>query len=437
MIASSEIALTEQSASWNHPIFVSYEQAQTWAKSQQLASRREWRSLSHIPPHIPRNPCSVYSDFFTRGGWGGFLGTGRTNEKRASLKEMKLWARANAIQGMEHWAQHPDRPKNFLRRPERYYTLEFKAMGGWAGFLGLGQNKGSSRIEQYLASALAECANTPFSQARNRIEGADGKSYLVDMVCESERLIVEYDGRFWHEDKHDYDLEKTRQLEQAGWQVVRLREFGLNLITDRDLIIKANTPAQQKAELLLQHLLNLAKQQRMVLSEAFTAHTQHVVGHLGDYDHQWNKNVIRVQRYLTKSKAAAWFKKNNITTLKQWYKLPNRPLNMPYAVIEVYGEEFKALAGIVTRSEFVDAKGCFKKRDYASFEDTWQWARASGITSRKQWETSKTRPAQYPRSIERTYGEELKAIGGWPAFLNTDHGKFRNIGNSNFQKKAA
>ncbi|MBP1053826.1 DUF559 domain-containing protein [Rhodococcus qingshengii] len=38
------------------------------------------------------------------------------------------------------------------------------------------------------------------------------------------RVIVEYDGWYWHRDKAEKDLLKTRVLEKAGWTVIRIRE---------------------------------------------------------------------------------------------------------------------------------------------------------------------------------------------------------------------
>lgn len=46
----------------------------------------------------------------------------------------------------------------------------------------------------------------------------------VDLFVPNERLIIEYDGSYWHKDKADKDLEYTRLMLDLGYRVVRIRE---------------------------------------------------------------------------------------------------------------------------------------------------------------------------------------------------------------------
>jgi len=43
----------------------------------------------------------------------------------------------------------------------------------------------------------------------------------------SRRLVIEYDGEYWHKSKQDTDLRKTRELISMGFQVARIRENDL------------------------------------------------------------------------------------------------------------------------------------------------------------------------------------------------------------------
>lgn len=45
-----------------------------------------------------------------------------------------------------------------------------------------------------------------------------------DVVVESRRLIIEYDGVRWHQDKAEMDTLKTLALIESGWRVARIRE---------------------------------------------------------------------------------------------------------------------------------------------------------------------------------------------------------------------
>ena len=52
----------------------------------------------------------------------------------------------------------------------------------------------------------------------------DGKKYMPDIKISSQKLIIEYDGWFWHKDKVDKDIKKTEIFNSEGWSVIRLRE---------------------------------------------------------------------------------------------------------------------------------------------------------------------------------------------------------------------
>ena len=67
-----------------------------------------------------------------------------------------------------------------------------------------------------------------------------GRRLDVDIVIRSEKLIIEFDGAYWHKtlhDKEETDREKTESLESLGWRVLRLREEPLNRIRRHDLVI--------------------------------------------------------------------------------------------------------------------------------------------------------------------------------------------------------
>ena len=47
-------------------------------------------------------------------------------------------------------------------------------------------------------------------------------SYIVDFICSEKRLIIEVDGDV-HDEQIDYDADRTEQLEQYGYRVIRFR----------------------------------------------------------------------------------------------------------------------------------------------------------------------------------------------------------------------
>jgi len=64
-----------------------------------------------------------------------------------------------------------------------------------------------------------EVRNRLFLNLKFRRQVPIGK-YIVDFVCEQEKLIIELDGD-QHAENETYDEERTRMLENYGYRVVR------------------------------------------------------------------------------------------------------------------------------------------------------------------------------------------------------------------------
>ncbi|SDY62568.1 Protein of unknown function [Geodermatophilus africanus] len=66
----------------------------------------------------------------------------------------------------------------------------------------------------------------------------------ADVLDRQRRLIVEYDGEYWHagEAKEQRDREKTTVLTEAGYTVIRVREAALSALTAADIVIREDDP---------------------------------------------------------------------------------------------------------------------------------------------------------------------------------------------------
>lgn len=75
---------------------------------------------------------------------------------------------------------------------------------------------GTSRIEKRFAEAaqLYDAASSP----------SKDNGWRLDVLVPSLRLIIEYDGAYWHRDKQLLDARKTRELVDRGYLVARVRE---------------------------------------------------------------------------------------------------------------------------------------------------------------------------------------------------------------------
>lgn len=80
----------------------------------------------------------------------------------------------------------------------------------------------TSKNETFLAYELSAFVGVDFTTST--VRDAKRKAWQVDILVPEHRLIVEFDGAFWHAAKADMDREKTLSLMAAGWTVLRLRE---------------------------------------------------------------------------------------------------------------------------------------------------------------------------------------------------------------------
>jgi len=84
-----------------------------------------------------------------------------------------------------------------------------------------------------------------------------GRLRDVDIVVEDLGVIVEFDGAYWHRNKVDKDREKTALMEEAGWQVIRVRERPLDSIHVNDVMVDTLAPAKTVADLVLKKIVQV------------------------------------------------------------------------------------------------------------------------------------------------------------------------------------
>lgn len=89
----------------------------------------------------------------------------------------------------------------------------------------------------------------------------EGKSYRVDFASRvgETKLIVEFDGSYWHRNTQVRDRQKSQELRDAGWTVVRVRESKLDVLDEPwDVVVPHLAPAFESACVVLEHLANLS-----------------------------------------------------------------------------------------------------------------------------------------------------------------------------------
>ena len=90
---------------------------------------------------------------------------------------------------------------------------------------------GKSQVELgHHAAAERAFGRAASGQAMRHDAFARRSHWLVDITVElatGRTLVIECDGSYWHADKYEVDVEKSRDLLAAGYFVVRLREHPL------------------------------------------------------------------------------------------------------------------------------------------------------------------------------------------------------------------
>ena len=115
----------------------------------------------------------------------------------------------------------------------------------------------SSKTEIRYSFELASIFDHDIDNHKVRVGGA---LLDCDIVVESHKLVVEYDGSYFHKGivKRQKDVQKNEFLEKAGWTVVRLREKPLDLIRDYDVSVKAKGNILDETKKLLRSLVEIS-----------------------------------------------------------------------------------------------------------------------------------------------------------------------------------
>lgn len=79
----------------------------------------------------------------------------------------------------------------------------------------------------------------------------------VDIVIESLRIAIEFDGSYWHADKADIDRQKTVALAELGWRTIRVREHPLLPVGPFDVVVPSHCGTKVVADLVLSRLAEL------------------------------------------------------------------------------------------------------------------------------------------------------------------------------------
>ena len=94
--------------------------------------------------------------------------------------------------------------------------------------------KGRSLNEIIILFELSNFYNIPKKQKAFK---SSDTVYYPDIHIPEIKLIVEYDGSYWHKDSMKRDLRKNRYFESIGYKIIRIREHPLKKIKKDDIVV--------------------------------------------------------------------------------------------------------------------------------------------------------------------------------------------------------
>ena len=108
-----------------------------------------------------------------------------------------------------------------------------------------------SRQEIRLAFELAH--HLPIDHEFHKIKTAK-RLWDVDICAPELKLVIEFDGAYFHAERAEKDRTKAQNLRRNGWRVIRVREAPLRKLSKWNVVIPTNADAHEAALLVLEHL---------------------------------------------------------------------------------------------------------------------------------------------------------------------------------------
>lgn len=397
-----------------------FDEARKWARDQGLKSDTDWKRRimepGWLPSDIPADPRKTYGAAFTT--FGDFLGTGNLSSREYNWRpfhQARAWAHEQQIDSSAEWRElarvakaAKKWPKDIPTNVALVYAPEWK---GWEDFLGVRRMAKRSKVEERLRHELASLLPAIDLTVR-RIHVPDAMAKNVDMCAPTLRLVVEFDGNYWHGTKESEtrDRAKTQMLENAGWVVVRIREHPLGLIGLKDVQVPTKLGTFKLTVAVLKHLLVLGYVTQDAV-EKYEAGGRIENGRLAS-------SAIR-ETWRPFAEAQAWIRAQGIKTQAQWFKMLKKkgwlPSDIPRYPLEVYKDQcatWGAFLGTGRKATF--------QREYRTFEEAREWARAKQLKSRTEWNARKKQkgwlPMNIPANVYDVYKNEWIS---WGDFLGT------------------
>lgn len=417
---------------------LSYEAASNWAKNNDIKTMGQWnerRIKGALPPNVPKNPNDTYKAQWQ--GWSIFLQNGRrpSSQITKSYEECKKWAQENNIQTAKQWYTLGERlPTGMPVTPDRI----FKEWVSWPDFLGTNHFNGISIIERVTRLVLDTVFEPKADEHRNQFAlGFSQKKYRVDMLYSRVKLIVEYDGQFYHLEKEQQDILKTQDLQNAGWNVIRIREGKLKKLNETwDVHVNKQRYQEEKVQVVLHHIKLLGENGYLKINFAQTKRLNNLIEHLDL--HPYFQKMSDHNEFVTYEECKRWAISHNVSGEAQWRAVRKEMCKKGVAIDKIPANPERTYKnnGWVNWPTFLGNGQRSKKENWASYEQASKWAQQNKIKTAREWyRLGNKRPSNMPSVPENTYKNQWV---NWPTFLKngkTPNGSFVSYGEASLWAK--
>jgi len=87
----------------------------------------------------------------------------------------------------------------------------------------------------------------------------NGKLWTIDIYIPQLHLGIEFDGSYWHKDKQALDKLKTEQLNEEGFDIIRVREEPLKKLSENDVISRLPYNGKKVTNDVLRRIMKMKK----------------------------------------------------------------------------------------------------------------------------------------------------------------------------------
>jgi uncharacterized protein YndB with AHSA1/START domain len=153
----------------------------------------------------------------------------------------------------------------------------------------------------------------PMTEHRKRIQGNE-----IDVFIPELNLGIEYDGWYWHKDFEERDKKKNDGL-KSEITLLRVREKGLNKISDTDIKLKTDKLSIDLIKKIMQHILSDEKIDS-------SSYTERINGYLKQEDWVASKHFDKLQTDRNRIEYKKSISHLFPEVVMQWHPTRNHPL---------------------------------------------------------------------------------------------------------------